>query len=84
MYIEFRLPTGAGGMAAGHASAMIKRNIVDWAKKYNIKYKVKVINYTLRLSLESDRDYTLFQLSWNPDHSWAREYVLVEPMHQNN
>jgi hypothetical protein len=84
MYVEFRLPTGAGGMAAGHCAALIKRNIEAWAVNHNIKYRTKIVNYTLRLSLLSEQDYTLFQLSWNPDHHCAREYTLVEPMAQKN
>ena len=84
MYIEFRLPTGAGGMAAAHCTALIKRNVAAWAVKHNIEYKTKVVKYTLRLSFNSVDDYTFFQLSWNPDHSWALNYTLVEPMDQNN
>ena len=79
MYIEFRLPTGAGGMAAGHASAMLKRNIATWAAKYNIEYKTKIVKYTLRLCFESEQYYAFFQLSWNPDHSYAQSYILVHP-----
>lgn len=79
MYIKFRLPTGAGGMAAGHCAAMIKRNIEAWANKYHIKYKTKIVKYTMRLCLESEEDYSFFQLSWNPDHFYAENYTLVYP-----
>lgn len=79
MYIEFRLPTGAGGMAAGHAAAMIRQNIKAWAGKYNITYKIKAVKYTLRLCFESEENYAFFQLSWNPDHSYAQNYTLVYP-----
>ena len=70
MYIEFRLPTGAGGMAAGHALALIKKDIEVWAQKYNIKYKTKLHKYTYRLSLGNDKEYTQFALTWEP-HSYA-------------
>jgi len=79
MYIEFRLPTGAGGAAAGHAAWMIKKNIAAWAEKYAIKYRVKSVNYTLRLCLESEKDYSFFQLSWSPDNHWFNQYTIVYP-----
>lgn len=75
MYIEFRLPSGAGGMAAGHASAMIRRQIAEWAEKHSISYKTKTVKYTLRLCLESDAEYTLFQLSW----TGRKDYSIVHP-----
>jgi hypothetical protein len=70
MYIEFRLPNGAGGMAAGHALELIKRDIKTWAEKYGVEYRTKVHKYTYRLCLNSDKDYTQFALTWEP-HSYA-------------
>lgn len=79
MYIEFRLPSGAGGAAAGHYSMMIKKYIEDWASKYSVKYKIKIIKYTLRLCFESEENYSFFQLSWNPGNSYAQAYALIYP-----
>jgi hypothetical protein len=73
MYIEFRLPTGAGGMAAGHALQLIKKDIEAWAAKYDIKYKTKIHKYTFRLCLEGDKEYTQFALTWVP-HSYASSH----------
>ena len=43
MYIEFRLPVGAGGMAAGVALNHINIDIDNWVKKHNIQYhKTKI------------------------------------------
>ena len=78
MYIEFRLPTGAGGQAAGHAAHFIRKEIVAWAEKYSISYKTKVHKYTLRLCFESVADYTHFQISWNPNMDAANCYRIVE------
>ena len=79
MYIEFRLPTGAGGMAAGHAAHFIRKEIATWAEKYSIPYNTKVHKYTLRLSFESEDAYTHFQLSWNPNMDAANRYGIVYP-----
>ena len=43
MYIEFRLPNGAGGMAAGHACSVLRKKIAQWAEKNgNPNYKAGV------------------------------------------
>lgn len=73
MYIEFRLPTGAGGMAAQHALSLIRKDIEAWAKKYGIEYRTKIHKYTYRLCLYSEKDYTQFALTWQP-HSYASSY----------
>lgn len=78
MYIEFRLPNGAGGMAAGHAAHFIRKEIAKWADNYNVPYKTKVHKHTLRLCLESDAAYTHFQLSWNPNMGAATRYSIIE------
>jgi hypothetical protein len=78
MYIRFKLPNGAGGMAAGHAAHSLKRSIADWADKYQIPYKTKIHKYTLRLCLDRDEDYTFFQLSWNPGTWYRTHYEIVK------
>ena len=78
MYVEFRLPSGAGGIAAGHAAHMIRREIAAWAEKYSIPYKTKIHKYTLRLCLESDADYTHFQLSWDSTSYGGNRYSIVK------
>jgi hypothetical protein len=79
MYIEFVLPNGAGGMAAGHAAGALKKEIAAWAEKYSITYKTKIHKYTFRVCLESDEQYTFFQLSWNPKGPYFRTYRLITP-----
>jgi hypothetical protein len=80
MYIEFRLPSGAGGMAAQYASSVIKKEIKDWAELHSVDYKTKIVKYTLRLCLNSPQEYTHFRLSWNPNHRLANNFDLIEPM----
>ncbi len=79
MYIEFRLPTGAGGLAAGHFYSLIKRDIEAWAEKHGISYKTKLHKYTYRLCLEKDSDYNYFALTWNPQHSISQQFSFKNP-----
>ena len=78
MYVQFNLPNGAGGMAAGHALSIIRREIEQWSTQYNIPFRTKLVKYTFRLCLERQQDYVMFQLSWNPKNVWAKNYQLVE------
>jgi len=80
MYIEFRLPTGAGGMAAGVALNHIRIDIDDWVRRFEIQnYKTKLHKYTYRLCLSSDRDYTQFALTWDPQYSASTYFELKNP-----
>jgi hypothetical protein len=79
MYIEFRLPNGAGGMAAGYALSSIKHDIEIWAEKYNIPYKTKRHKLTFRLCLNTDKDYTQFILTWDPKFVVSKHFELKNP-----
>lgn len=67
MHIEFRLPTGAGGMAAGHVSAGYRRRIKKWAEQHgDPSYSISIKSYTLILEFDDPKYYTLFLLEeWN-------------------
>lgn len=77
MHVEFRLPSGAGGMAAGHRNQLLKKRIQAWADERNIR----VINYTngYRCCFEfaRDSDYTMFALCWEVKSMWD-EYVVID------
>ena len=80
MYIEFRLPMGAGGAAAGTALAQINVDIDNWIRNNNIQtYKTKIHKYTYRLCLGSDRDYTHFALTWDPLYTVSRNFEFKNP-----
>jgi hypothetical protein len=80
MYIEFRLPSGAGGAAAGTALAHINIDIDSWIRKHNIQYhKTKLHKYTYRLCLNSEQDYTQFALTWNPEYAASGNFVFKNP-----
>lgn len=76
MYIEFRLPRGAGGMAALHASYYIRQRMREWADAHNIKITGEHTGYRMTYMFERDSDYTVFALSWQPLKGWD-QYVLV-------
>jgi endoglucanase Acf2 len=80
MYIEFRLPTGAGGMAAGVALNHINIDIDSWVRQHNIKsHRTKLHKYTYRLSLTNEKEYTLFALTWNPKYSASTYFEFKNP-----
>lgn len=65
MYIEFRLPQGAG---AGYALSIIKQEVEKWAERYQVKYTQKTIKYTHRVAFDQDEYYSLFSMTWNPEN----------------
>lgn len=85
MYIEFRLPMGAGGMAAQHANQVLNQLLHDWSDRYNIPYNKKIVKYTVRVTFDDEKNYNLFALTWNPKtrHSFQdyfANYRFIEPM----
>lgn len=84
MHIEFRLPTGAGGMAAQHFNGILTRELNAWAKEFGISYNKKIVKWTVQVTLKDPRHYTLFVLTWNPKYqrvdSWFK-YTIVDPIH---
>ena len=82
MYIEFRLPRGAGGPdQASYALSIVQKKLVLWAAKYEVEYRTKVFKYTLRVTFDSDESYTLFALTWVPDPrhpSWTNYRLITD------
>jgi len=80
MYIEFRLPRGAGVPdQASYALSIVQKKLVLWAARYEVEYRTKVFKYTLRVTFNSDESYTLFAMTWvpHPDHPEWTSYRLV-------
>ena len=84
MYIEFSLPTGAGGMAAQYVNSVLSRNLQDWGNQYGISYNKKIHKWTVRVTFDDDKLYDFFALTWRPKSdnmiSYLTEYRFVEPM----
>ena len=70
MYIEFSLPTGAGGMAAQHANHIINRALHAWSDRYDIPYNTKTVKYFKRITFNDDATYAFFAMTWNPDQTF--------------
>lgn len=72
-FLEFRLPSGAGGMAAGYTKQGITKQLKQLTEQYNIRVKRTVQKaYRYRVEFERDQDYTLFALVWVPKGSFWR------------
>jgi hypothetical protein len=80
MYIEFQLLNDKQDCPVNYVLAMIHTNLIAWAKKYNIEYRTKAFKHTLRVTFDSDQQYTLFSMTWNLSQNKWLEYRLIEPM----
>lgn len=84
MYIEFQLPSGAGGYAAGLANKVLNNELHAWADHYNIAYNKKLHKYTVRITFDNDKIYTFFAVTWNPKsetfHDFLLSYKIKDPM----
>ena len=75
--LEFELPTGAGGMSAQMARALILRRFEQFRKEHGVEFKYLTVGYTLEVSFTKDSDYTLFFLMHDTNDGW-RKYKLKE------
>lgn len=82
MYIEFRLPSGAGGMAASYIYRRVKSEIEEWSAQHNIRYTEKLVKYNFRVAFDNDELYTYFQLTW-PENNWQK-YQIVKDLNNKN
>lgn len=84
MYIEFELPTGAGGQAAQYVNAMLTRNLATWSTQYDIPYNKKIHKYTVRVTFDDNKYYDFFALTWRPQaehlQTYLTNYRFIEPM----
>ena len=84
MYIEFTLPKGSGGQAAAFVNNLLNKYLHEWADKYSIAYNKKIHKYTVRITFDDDRHYSLFAMTWAPNSaiftSYLLDYRFVEPM----
>lgn len=80
MYIEFPLPHGAGGAAAGMALVILRQKLVRWSEQHNITYTAKIYKHTYRISFDDDRMYSFFISSWNTEGRHWFTPVIKDPM----
>lgn len=75
--LEFRLPSGAAGMAAGMTRMGIGkelRKLVD--AKLITNYKGHTQGYRYYVWFENDYDYTAFFLVWDQYNPWRHPTVI--------
>lgn len=77
MYIEFRLPQGAGGMAAAMVLGKIRTDLAKWQAQYQIEYTQKTVKYTHRVCFDSPEQYTFFLTTWNPDSEYSTRFTVI-------
>jgi hypothetical protein len=81
MYIEFRLPSGSGGMAAGYTKMAINKALTQTCTQHNITIAEQVTRpYRFRVSFQHPQDYTLFALVWQIKHLYFKYTVWNEPI----
>lgn len=79
MYLEFRLPSGAGGMAAGYTKAAIVKQLNEVCSQYRIEFEDRVTkSYRYRVSFKHSKDYSLFALVWEPKSTYFNYTVWYE------
>lgn len=86
MYIEFALPSGAGGQAAAYVNSLLNQELHAWSDQYGIPYNTKIHKYTKRVTFDDEETYSFFALTWNPTNKKFRsnllKFRLVEPMNR--
>lgn len=78
--LEFQLPNGSAGMAAGYTKMNIKKKIDQLVTDNKIgDYKHKTENYRFKVWLEKEQDYTVFFLLWDySPNQWHKPKVTDE------
>ena len=76
--INFTLPSGSGGMAAGHALQGIRKKLTKFCEQYKIdSYYSATEGYNFYVWFNEDKFYTLFVLVWDNKEYW-RQPTIVE------
>lgn len=82
--IEFDLPSGSGGMAAGMTRHAIGKQIHELSKKHNFIYKSKVKGYKFKIWLEHEWAYSLVILVWEPPNIFGKPKIVHETFLEND
>jgi phage FluMu gp28-like protein len=67
--IEFGLPSGSGGLAAGYHSQSIRRTVKEWCQRHQVTVDLELRQHDYRswlaVTFAREQDLTLFALTWN-------------------
>lgn len=81
MYIEFRLPNGAGGMAAGYTKHAILKELKALVDAHHLTIVEQVQQpYRLRVELATPEQLTMLILAWKPKNEFFKFTVWDEPI----
>ena len=53
----------------------IQREIHTWAVKYHVRYSQKTIKHHHRVGFDHDEHFTLFAMTFNPNHRKIRPWL---------
>lgn len=81
--LEFNLPAGSGGMAAGMTSHAIGKQIHELSKKHKFIYKSKIEGYKLKVWLEYEWAYSLITLVWEPPSKFGQFKIVNDTYIEN-
>lgn len=86
MYLEWRIPYGAGGDAASTFVTRLANHLEQWSQKWNIAYRTKIHKYNFRMTMDLDQHYDWFMLTWDAEQAaghinsnWFK-FKVVDPM----
>lgn len=71
MYLEFKLPSGVSGMAAGYTSQAITKRIQTWSDLSGVTFQTKFGQYRLWVIFDDPVAYTAFGISWQPWNKYS-------------
>ena len=77
MYIEFDLTH----IKTSGELLLLRKEILDWAKRYDIAYREKTIKFKYRVTFDQDKTYSFWAVTWNPkQHSQLNRYRIVSDL----
>lgn len=72
MYVEFILPSGSGGMAAGYTAMGIRKALKSWSEQHDIAYKEHPNRgYKFLITFDAPEHYTTFALTYSGKRPWT-------------
>jgi hypothetical protein len=77
MYIEFDL----ADIKTSNEFLLLRKEISNWATRYEIAYKEKTIKLKHRVTFDQDKMYSFWAVTWNPQqHYFFNQYRIVSDL----
>ena len=82
--IHFRLPSGAGGMAAAHQLGQYRTKVSKFCVTYKIQsYNWSVEGYNFYVWFDEEKIYSLFFLVWEDARPWSPPTIAEKEIPEN-